>query len=115
MRSWASRGIIFGLFTFVTASLAIPYLRDLNERPVIAEGEITRRWAKGNLFFFLMHSHYIAVEGRIYTIARADYVHLYEEDVVKISHYPNSLTVETIELYDTGEKKFVPVRRGAEP
>jgi hypothetical protein len=76
--------------------------------PVQSEGEIAKKWTKGNLFFFFMPGYYIAVKGQIFTVNRSEYRSLLEEDMVRIRHYPHSLTVEFVERFDEVEKKFVP-------
>jgi len=99
--------VVAGLLLLVLGYQAVHYLRDLNTDPASSEGEITKKWSKGNLFFFFVPSYYIAVKGKIYTVNRVQYRMLLAEDVVRIRHYPNSLTVEFIERYDSTEKKFV--------
>ena len=94
---------------------AVHYLRDLSSEPVQSEGEIAKKWHKGNLFFFFMPGYYIAVKGQIYTVSRDHYRTLLEEDMVRIRHYPHSLTVEQVERFDEVEKKFVPAGRDEQP
>lgn len=100
----AVSGVTFAIFSYQ----AFHYLRDLKAEPTSTEGEITKKWTKGNLFFFFLPSYYIAVKGKIYSITRDDYRGLLEEDLVRIHHYPHTLTVESVERYDSADKKFVP-------
>src|SRR5436190_12818867 len=55
---------VVGLFGFLTGFQAQQYLRDLSAAPVVLEGEVLRKWNKGNLFLFLMPSYYIYVADR---------------------------------------------------
>ena len=108
--------IMFGIFAFcglLTSFQAFNYLRDLNARPKIMEGEVWRKWHKGNLFLFFMPSYYIRVEGKIFTVTREEYAMLLEEDLVRVKCYPYSLTVELLERYDETSKKFVPAASGS--
>jgi hypothetical protein len=103
--------IMLGFFLFMGLPFtffAMQYLRDLSARPVSVEGEVIKKWHKGNMLFFFMPSFYIVVQGTIYTITRVDYVRLLENDLVRITHYPHSLTVELVERYDEYDKRFVP-------
>jgi hypothetical protein len=130
---------IFGFIGFLTAFQAFNYLRDLSAQPVMVEGDIVKKWHKGNLFIFFMPSFYIAVRGlhplpdnsnrwneegkgiddvdrefvKLFSITRVEYAMLLEMDRVQVTCYPHSLTVERIERYDDAEKKFVPATSGA--
>jgi len=104
---------VAGLLLVVMGYQAVHYLRDMNASPMSSEGEVSKKWTKGNLFFFFMPSYYIAVKGKIYTITRDQYRGLLEEDMVRIHHYPSTLTVEFVERYDEVEKKFVPAEPDA--
>ncbi len=99
---------VAGVLSVVFGYQALHFLRDLGAEPVMAEGEIAKKWTKGNLFFFLLPSYYIAVKGNIYSIKRTHYAGLLEEDMVRIHHFPHSLTVEQLERFDETEKKYVP-------
>jgi hypothetical protein len=99
---------VTGVLLLVMGYQAVHYIRDLRAEPMSSEGEITKKWTKGNLFFFFMPSYYIAVKGKIYTVTRNQYRGLLEEDMVRIRHYPYTLTVEFVERFDEAEKKFVP-------
>lgn len=100
--------LVSGFLGFILGFQALHYLRDLAAEPVQSEGEIAKKWTKGNLFFFFMPGYYIAVKGQIFTVNRSEYRSLLEEDMVRIRHYPHSLTVEFVERFDEVEKKFVP-------
>jgi hypothetical protein len=99
---------VTGILFIVFAYQAFHYVRDLQKQPVASEGEVSKKWTKGNLFFFFMPGYYIAVKGNIYTISRDQYRGLLEDDMVRIRHYPHSLTVEFVERFDEAAKKFVP-------
>jgi hypothetical protein len=100
--------VVSGTLFLVLGYQALHYLRDLGAEPVVSEGEVGKRWTKGNLFFFFMSSHYVAVKGQIFTVSRQQYRGLLEDDMVRIRHYPHSLTVEYVERFDDVEKKYVP-------
>jgi hypothetical protein len=104
---------LFGFFGFLVAFQARLYLRDLSARPVQIEGEIIKKWHKGNLFIFFMPSYYIKVENKIFTVASADYAGLLEEDLIRVKCYPHSLTIELIERYDETKDEFVSANSGA--
>ena len=101
-----------GLLGLAVGYQAWGYLRDIGAEPTLAEGDVTRKWTKGNFFIFFLPSYYIAVKGKIYSIRRVDYIGILEGDLVRISHYPHSLTVESLDLYDNALKKFVPAVGG---
>ena len=103
---------VFGLIGALTGYQAKHYLTDLGRRPVITEGEILRKWHKGNLLIFLFPSFYVFVEDKIFSIPRQDYALLLDTDLVRISHYPGSLTVDFVERYDTLDKRYVPTTHG---
>jgi hypothetical protein len=103
---------VFGFIGALTGYQAKHYLSDLGRQPVIAEGEILRKWHKGNLLIFLFPSFYVFVDDKIFSIPRQDYALLLETDLVRISHYPGSLTVDFVERYDSSEKRYVPTTHG---
>ncbi len=76
------------------------------------EGPVLRKWHKGNLLIVLFPSYYMMVEDKIYTISRHEYGSILENDIVRITCFPHSLTIERIELYDSLEKQFVPATGG---
>ena len=104
---------IFGFFGLVFGFWALHYLRDLSARPINIEGEVLKKWHKGNIFIFFMPSYYIAVEGKIFTISRREYAMLLELDLVRVTCYPHSLTIERLERFDETEKQFIPAASGA--
>jgi len=107
--------VMFFVFMFIgalTGYQAKHYLTDLGRNPVVAEGEILRKWHKGNLLIFLFPSFYVFVDDKIFSIPRQDYALLLETDLVRISHYPGSLTVDFVERYDSVDKRFVPTTHG---
>jgi hypothetical protein len=99
---------VSSLLAFILGYHALHYIRDLSAQPIHSEGEISKKWTKGNLFFFFLPSYYVAVKGNIYSLSRHQYRGLLEEDLVRIRHYPHTLTVEFVERFDEAEKKFVP-------
>jgi hypothetical protein len=101
--------IICLLFGIPCAYMAYSHLRDLGVTGVMmTEGEVTKKWTKANLLFFLMRGYYIAVGGKIYSVKPEDYAGLLETDLVHIYHFPHSLAVDRIERYDEIDKKFIP-------
>lgn len=104
----------FGLFLFIpTGYFALRYLQDLGERPITVEGEVMKKWSKGNLFIFFMPSYYVLVQGKIFSIPRNDYAMLLETDLVRIHCFPHSLAVQSMERYDEVDKQFIPASSGA--
>jgi hypothetical protein len=103
---------VFGIIGLLTGYQAKHYLSDLGRKPVIAEGEILRKWHKGNLLIFFFPSYYVFVDDKIFSIPPEDYRLLLETDLVRISHYPGSLTVDFVERYDSVDKRFVPTTHG---
>jgi hypothetical protein len=104
----------FGLFLFLpTAYFAYHYLRDLSAEPIAVEGEVMKKWHKGNVLIFFMPSYYVLVQGKIFSIPRKDYAMLLETDLVRVHCYPNSLAVHRMERYDEVDKKFIPASSGA--
>jgi hypothetical protein len=104
---------VFGIFGLLVGYHAKNFLRDLSARPVPREGSILRKWHKGNLFIFFFPSYYIMVGDHIYSVKRDEYAMLLEDDVVRVTCFPYSLTVERLERYDSNEKQFVPATSGA--
>lgn len=103
---------IFGLMGLLFLYFARLYLRDMTKQPVQIEGEVMKKWHKGNLLFFFLSSYYIVVDKRIISIPVQAYSLLLETDMVRVTCYPHSLTVERIELYDAAAKQFVPAAGG---
>lgn len=103
-----------GLLALLTGFQTRHYLRDLASPPIAIDGSVLRKWHKGNLFIFFMPSYYIMVEGQqVFSIPRQDYSMLLEDDVIRVHCYPNSLTVERIERYDSSAKRYIPATDGA--
>jgi hypothetical protein len=102
--------LLIACAVFGTASglLAYHHLRDLTAEPVMTEGEVTKKWTKGNMLFFFLHGYYIAVQGNIYSVRQIEYMSLLEHDLVRVHHFPYSLTVGHLERYDEVEKRYVP-------
>jgi hypothetical protein len=115
-------GVIFALFAYQ----AQQFLRDLNAEPIVLEGEVLKKWHKGNFLIFLMPSFYVYVAekiddseerddrgwGKIFTIKRTEYARLLETDLLRVTCYPHSLTVHQLEMYDDVQKKYVPADGG---
>jgi hypothetical protein len=53
------------------------------------------------------------VVTKLFSVTRVEYGMLLEQDLIKVTCYPNSLTVERIDRYDDHEKKFLPATSGA--
>jgi hypothetical protein len=183
--------VIFGLLGFLTGFQTHGYLKDLSAAPIEYEGEVVRKWHKGNLLIFFMPSFYLAVDSRshsgrvirveehgcyvsmhhgsegyvprkeldiepgasptqvlnmgteirykvlgvdrrggyklsqrriedgefitkLFSITRNEYAMLLERDVVKITCYPHSNTVERLDRYDEIEKKFISATDGVD-
>jgi len=180
---------VFGLLALLTGFQTIGYLKDLSAAPIEYEGEVVRKWHKGNLLIFFMPSFYLAVDSRshpgriarveehgcyvsmhhgsegylprnemdveprmnpqervyagseirykvlgvdrrggyklsqrrveegefitkLFSISRNEYAMLLDHDVVRVTCYPHSNTVERLDRYDDIEKKFIPVLDG---
>jgi hypothetical protein len=56
--------VFFGLLAFLTGFQAIQYLKDLGAQPVEYQGEVVKKWTKGNLFIFFLPSFYVAIDSR---------------------------------------------------
>jgi hypothetical protein len=113
---------LFGFFGLVFGYWWLHYVRDLSARQMIVEGEVMKKWHKGNVFILFFPSYYIAVAdknkpddegGKIFTVTRREYAMLLELDLVRISCYPHSLTIDKLERFDETEKKFIPATSGA--
>lgn len=182
--------VFFGIILFLTGFQALEYLKDLSAQPIAYQGELVKKWHKGNLFIFFMPSYYLAIDTRVlsgrvnriepngvyvtmedgdqgfvarkdlvgekgqaveemvslggeikfkvtgvdgkgvyklncrkaeerevvtklFSVTRVEYGMLLEQDLIKVTCYPNSLTVERIDRYDDHEKKFIPATSGA--
>lgn len=55
----------FGLILFLTGFQALEYLKDLSAQPIAYQGELVKKWHKGNLFVFFMPSYYLAIDTRV--------------------------------------------------
>jgi predicted RNA-binding protein with RPS1 domain len=183
--------LFFGTLALLTGFQTVGYLKDLKSKPIEYQGEVVRKWHKGNLLIFFMPSYYVAVDsqshtGRItrvedhgcfvtmhhgaegylplkemevepgieptqhvsmgseirykvlgvdkrggyklsqrrveegeyitklFTVSHKEYAALLEKDLVKVTCYPHSNTVERVHRYDEVEKEFVPAGHGAE-
>jgi hypothetical protein len=104
--------VVFGFVGFLTTYHARNYLRDLSARPVEREGDILKKWHKANFAIFFFPSYYIMVEKDIFSVSKEEYAMLLEDDLVRVTCYPHSLTVERLDRYDTSEKRFVPATTG---
>jgi hypothetical protein len=58
---------IFGLVGVLTGYQGWQYVKDLRAPPMDFQGELVRKWHKGNLFFFFMPSYYIMVDSKVHT------------------------------------------------
>jgi hypothetical protein len=103
---------VFGLIGFLTGYWMLAYLRDMKADLITVEGEISRKWVRGQILEFFMQACYLSVEGKIFVVRRIDYAGLLETDLVRINCYPHSLTVVGIERYDEVDKRFVPADGG---
>src|SRR5687768_3253786 len=56
---------IFGLVGVLTGYQGWQYVKDLRAPPMDFQGELVRKWHKGNLFFFFMPSYYIMVDSKV--------------------------------------------------
>jgi hypothetical protein len=104
--------VVFGFIGFLTGYHARNFLRDLRKKPIQVEGDVLRKWSKANRAIFFFPSYYIMVEKNIYSVSREEYAMLLEDDLVRVTCYPHSLTVERLERYDSSEKQFVPATAG---
>jgi hypothetical protein len=57
--------VFFGLILFLTGFQALEYLKDLGAQPSEYQGELVKKWHKGNLFIFFMPSYYLAIDTRV--------------------------------------------------
>jgi hypothetical protein len=56
---------LFGIILFLTGFQALEYLKDLSAMPIEYQGELVKKWHKGNLFIFFMPSYYLAIDSRV--------------------------------------------------
>ncbi len=103
---------VFGLVGVLTGYWMFAYLRDMKAELTMVEGEISRKWVRGQILEFFLQACYISVEGKIFVIRRLDYASLLETDLVRVHCYPHSLTVVSIERYDEIDKRYVPADGG---
>ena len=103
---------IFSLVGILTGYWMFAYLRDLKADVITHEGEIQRKWVRGQVLEFFFQACYISVDGKIFVIRRIEYASLLETDLVRIRCFPHSLTVETVERYDELDKRFIPADGG---
>lgn len=103
---------VFGLVGFLTGYWMLAYLRDLKSDLATVEGEISRKWVRGQILEFFLQACYVSVDGKIFVIRRIDYAGLLETDLVRIVCHPHSLTVVQIERFDEVDKRFVPADGG---
>src|SRR4026207_916677 len=54
--------VFFGIILFLTGFQTLEYLRDLRAAPIAYQGELVKKWHKGNLFVFFMPSYYLAID-----------------------------------------------------
>lgn len=104
----------FGVPAAILAGFARQYIRDISAEPVVIEGEVIRKWQKGNLLIFFLPSYYIYVADKVFSIRRQEYALLLPGDQVRVRCFPHSLTVEELERYDSSQKRYVPAAGGAE-
>lgn len=55
---------VFGLLALLTGFQTLGYLKDLSSQPIEYQGEIVRKWHKGNLLIFFMPSFYVAIDSQ---------------------------------------------------
>ena len=115
---------VFSLIALLTGYQAWNYIRDLKADLVTHEGDIIRKWQKGNVMLYFVPSFYVYVSHKVFAIPRDDYAMLLEEeppgigtsprkgDLVRVTCYPHSLTVVRVERYDEREERFVAPRYG---
>jgi hypothetical protein len=58
---------VFGLVGVLTAYQGWQYIKDLKAPLMDFQGEVVRKWHKGNLLLFFMPSYYILVDSRVHT------------------------------------------------
>jgi hypothetical protein len=56
--------VIFGIIAFLTGFQAVQFIQDLSRKPVEYQGEVIRKWHKGNFLIFFMPSFYLAIDSR---------------------------------------------------
>jgi hypothetical protein len=58
---------VFGLIGLLTGFQALQYLKDLRAEPMEFQGDLVRKWHKGNLLFFFLPSYYILVDSKTFS------------------------------------------------
>jgi hypothetical protein len=104
---------VFGLIAILTGYWMVAYLRDMRSDLITVEGEVSRKWVRGQILEFFMQACYISTEGKIFVVRRIDYASLLETDLVRVYCYPHSLSVVSIERFDEVDKSFIPADGGS--
>jgi len=86
--------------------VVMPLIRDIIAI-ASTDGKGVVKIAGGTLGFFFLPSFYMVVDQKIFTVASDDFLHLLESDLVRVHHFPNSLTIEQMERYDPTTKEYV--------
>jgi len=102
--TWVLLYLVIGVI--LAWKVVMPLFRDIITM-ANADGKGVVKIAGGTLGFFFLPSFYMVVEQKIFTVASEDYLHLLETDLVRVHHFPNSLTIEQLERYDPTTKEYV--------
>jgi hypothetical protein len=105
--------LVFGIPGLIIGNFFRQYISDLRAQPIVIEGEVQKKWHKGNLMIFFFPSYYIYADRKVFSIRRDEYAMLLEGDLVRVTCFPHSLMVEKLERFDRTAKQFVPAASGA--
>ncbi|MDI6857705.1 MAG: hypothetical protein QME71_05265 [Dehalococcoidia bacterium] len=92
--------VILGLVTLLSGYQSVQALRDLVAKPQVTEGEISRKWRGTDMF--VLRSHYIYVNRKVFKIDPLEHQQLEEGDLVAVTHYPHTNAV--VSVRKTGKK-----------
>ncbi len=104
----AGRTFALSLAGFVALLLgyqSLTSIRDLFSRPVDTTGVVERRWSRSDLFIF--QNVYIFVERRVFRLEPEQALEIDVGDTVRVTHFPHTGTVESIEVVQRAEPAAV--------
>lgn len=94
--------MLIGLISLLLAFQVLQSLRDLVARPVETVGPVEKRWSRSDMFLF--RNSYVFVGRDVFRLPPdADVA---TGDLVRVTHYPHTATVEAIEVVErAGEQE----------
>ncbi len=71
------------------------HIRDFGARLAESDGIAQRKFRRADLIIF-MDSYYLTVGGTVFRLRPEDWIHIEEGDMVKVVHFPHTLTVVSV-------------------